>query len=277
MVWWHAEKQATALPPPGKDVAILMICCCWHGLCCLHIQALLQMRGEGWVPKKLLPSSCPSQGQHKLLPCTANSFHQQLCQTVSLKQPAVSLTSSCRWQRTDAQIWKDTQNTLKRLLKTQHVNGLKDLISSRDCNCRLSSPDHSCAQTPPKFQLYREPRGGTLQESSCLPPTRAKALPAHNNRPQRFLVGPAGLAATYPHPSGTTTDGKLHLSMEISKARLFQGLFSRGQRRRSFKTSDPSDSGQTPGRVMIQENSDSTLRTNWMRGQKTARALSPAW
>lgn len=59
---------------------------------------------------------------NKLLPCVANSFHWQLS-TAPLHLPDyifkttshVSDLNGQRWQRTDAQIWKDIQNTLKRL------------------------------------------------------------------------------------------------------------------------------------------------------------------
>lgn len=97
-------------PPPGKDAAILMICCCQCGLClptCTSSAA-----GEGTGPKKQLRSSCPYQGliraninSCRAQPIASNSSSQEplyTCQT--LKQPAMYPASSCRWQRTDAQI-----------------------------------------------------------------------------------------------------------------------------------------------------------------------------
>lgn len=57
VIWRYQKTRELLSPPPGKDAAIFITFCWQHEWC---LPAYMYQLG----PKKLLCSSCPSQGQH---------------------------------------------------------------------------------------------------------------------------------------------------------------------------------------------------------------------
>lgn len=94
----------------GKDAAIPIIFCCQCGLCLSTWTGPAADEGTGLSAQKASPQLLPCTGRANTNSCHAQPIastgcsQQPLytCQTTSLKQPPVSLASSCRWQRTDA-------------------------------------------------------------------------------------------------------------------------------------------------------------------------------
>lgn len=127
MIWWHPEKQASFSPchlagmlPSSWSSAASVVCAC------LPEQALLQMRGQGWVPRKLLLSFCPAQEGPTSAPATHSQQLLLLLSAAPLHLPdyifkSTSCVSNLKLQVADNRCrdlkWhpKHFKNTLEKL------------------------------------------------------------------------------------------------------------------------------------------------------------------